>query len=677
MQTKHLLSITVLLIVVIYATGFCQDNTPVGLPEGAIARLGKGGINIMRFSPDGKHLAVGTDVGVWLYDVPDGKESALFTERTGQVNALAFSHNGEMLASGGSHSGFLNPEIYLWDVNTDSKQAIFMSTGSPAAFAFSQDNTTLTCIDKGIIRWNVDTGREVSDFPLWNGDTSGEYITSDSFEAAVLSQYGSSLATGTREGGIRLYDRTTGIRLMDLKGPAVTILALAFSPDGKIIASGSIDNTVQLWDTEKGTKLATLLGHSGWITSLAFSADGKTLASGDANKTIKLWDVDTYKERETLLGHKNTICALTFMPDVAPHYSGCLASGSYDGTIRFWDTKRGEELATFTSGHTESVKSVAFSEDGTELTTVAFNGILHIWDLKTKKELDAFTEGQCDSTDGAALSSDASFFARKGSTGFIVFKTLSGGLRSRFHSGLGLPLQLWKLSTGKEISGPWEHTKSTNAFTISPDNNIFVASIRGESIIGWHRDTGVELFQISTGSQHSGKLTFSPNGQLLATNGNRVKTQVWDITTQRELTPPNTEKHSALAFSPDSTMLALALEDSKQIVLWNITSTGIQEQSRIIHKKLGFSGQLIFSPDGKILLNTQVELFDHPRRFGDAVKLWDTNGNELQTLSGFMDNITTLVFSPDGKTLASGSGDGTVLLWNWEEVSAKNKTEQK
>ena len=191
MKTKHLLFITVLLTATILTNGFAQDNTQVGLPEGAIARLGKGGINIMRFSPDGTRLAVGTDVGVWLYDVPDGKETALFTEQTGQVNALAFSHDGEILASGGANSGFLNPEIYLWDVNTDSKQTIFMSTGSPAAFAFSQDNTTLTCIDIGIIRWDVDTGREVSDFPLWNGDTSRGYITSDSFEAAVLSQYGS------------------------------------------------------------------------------------------------------------------------------------------------------------------------------------------------------------------------------------------------------------------------------------------------------------------------------------------------------------------------------------------------------------------------------------------------------------------------------------------------------
>ena len=97
-----------LLNTVLLLTSSAQDNTKAGLPEGAIARLGKGGINLMRFSPDGTRLVVGTDVGVWVYDVPNGKETALFTGYTGQVNALAFSKDGKMLASG----GFANPMSY-------------------------------------------------------------------------------------------------------------------------------------------------------------------------------------------------------------------------------------------------------------------------------------------------------------------------------------------------------------------------------------------------------------------------------------------------------------------------------------------------------------------------------------------------------------------------------------
>ena len=92
---KRLLFTVFLLNAVLLLTSFAEDNTKVGLPDGAIARLGKGGINLMRFSPDGTRLAVGTDVGVWLYNVPDGEETDLFTEPPGQVNALAFSTDGK------------------------------------------------------------------------------------------------------------------------------------------------------------------------------------------------------------------------------------------------------------------------------------------------------------------------------------------------------------------------------------------------------------------------------------------------------------------------------------------------------------------------------------------------------------------------------------------------------
>ena len=125
------------------------------------------------------------------------------------------------------------------------------------------------------------------------------------------------------------------------------------------------------------------------------------------------------------------------------------------------------------------------------------------------------------------------------------------------------------------------------------------------------------------------------------------------------------ETHTALAFSPDSTTIALG--DSKGIVLWNVTPTGVQKIRKITDKPQAFDSVLVFSPDGEFLLDTTWS----------EIILWDTNGSNLGTLSGHTEPITTLVFSHDGETLASGSNDGTVLLWDWEKISTKRKMEQR
>ncbi len=365
-------SILVLSLVPI-STNFAQDNTQVGLPEGAIARLGKGGINIMRFLPDGSRLAVGTSIGVWLYDVEDRKETALFTGHTGQAQALAFSQDGNLLAGGGSNSTI----IQLWDLNTDSKlPSISLNRLQDSIVALAFYGSTLISLDRRgqIYYWNVDVGNQLSE--------SGKVVQ---FDAVTFSEDGRLFAIGAKDSKIHLWDATSGKLKRTLIGHATLfkqqdkeIHALAFSPDGKILASGSEDKTVRLWDTQNYKKLATLRGHEGWITALAFSKDGKTLASGDASRVIKVWDIETKKVQASLTGHKNTINALTFAPVGSSRFSGCLASGSADGTIRFWNTDTSEELITFATAHNEWVKSVAFSENDTTLATAFFNGTVEI-----------------------------------------------------------------------------------------------------------------------------------------------------------------------------------------------------------------------------------------------------------------------------------------------------------
>ena len=655
MKIKLLSFTTILLTAVLIAISFAQDNTQAGLPEGAIARLGKGGINIMRFSPDGTHLAVGTDVGVWLYDVPDGSETALFTGHTGHVNALAFSQDGKILASG----GFSNPIIQLWDVEAGTKLSNFTlsrPTDSIDALTFSEDAKTLISLDMvgRFTHWNIETGSKTSSSSRMQ-----------SHEAVVFSPANNILASGHSDGKIRLWDATTGKRQATLTGHArllkredKEVWALAFSPDGKMLASGSQDKTVKLWNADNRKNLATFQGHNGWVIAVAFSADGSILASGGTDKVIKLWNVNTKQERVTLIGHTNAISALAFSPD-----GKTLASGSYDGTIRFWNQDTGEEISTFTAGHTEWVKTVAFSENGTILTSASFDGSVDVWSLKTKRELTTFTAAQNENTNGIAFSPDATLLVSQGTNGATLAFSPHGFGYSGSGAGIRKEIKLWDITTGDHIPGPWQDLDRTvNALAISPDNKILVAGIRHrDDILAWNINTGEEMFHVHLHSPFSRRLEFSPNGKLFA-SGAHNQTQIWDVGTQQRITPSNMDLAETVAFSPDSTLLASGHHD--HIVLWDIKPTGMKQRGKILDT--GHNKELKFSPDGNFLVTPKTN------GWKNLIQLWGVkNGWNLGTLSGHTEEITVLEFSTDGKTFASGSKDGTVLLWDWEKIVTK------
>src|SRR5437763_1297037 len=104
-----------------------------------------------------------------------------------------------------------------------------------------------------------------------------------------------------------------GVKLLrTIEGHGSAVLALAFDPTGRTLASGSHDLTVKLWEVASGKLLRTLKGHTGIVSNLAFDPTGRTLASGSDDHTVKLWEVASGKLLRTLEGHTATVDAIAF-----------------------------------------------------------------------------------------------------------------------------------------------------------------------------------------------------------------------------------------------------------------------------------------------------------------------------------------------------------------------------
>lgn len=662
-----------------------DDNTRAALFPEAIRRLGKGGINTMRFSPDSSSLAVGTSIGAWVYDIATGNEKIMSMVYPRQVNALAFSPDGKILVS----SGYGNNIIQFWNPKTGTEisslrpsteekhrfSAARFNYASNVGLAFSEDGTTLLGVNTldsiAIAHWDVKTGDELA-----KHRSLGQATT-----AAIHSDT-NTLALGRYNGKISLWNSETGKKLDVLNGHSKFyikaflanlfkkhnrhkyrgIQALAFSTDGKILASSGIDNLVKLWDVKSRQEQKTLIGHTEWVTALGFSMDDSTVASGDIYGNIKLWDVSSGSEQASFNGHRSNVSVLTFSPD-----RRTLASASDDGTIKFWDANTGQSISTIATKHTRWVKSMAFSEDDTTLSSVMFNGTVQEWDVKTGQEVSVSVPENLNLTYATALSTQATLFAAQNADGKIVFNRIKPG-HLRFYR-YGNRITLLDLESGESLPSLTLEERNLNVnMAFSPTTEILACVDGWQDVRLYDVRTGKELFKLDV-QIHSGtdaKLVFSPDGTMLAINGKHFRpTHVWNVE-KREKLATLPEGDEVLAFSRDSTMLATK---GDMIAIWEITPS--KEVLPINEFEAeGEEDHLLFSPEGHILLTVDRD---------ETLLLWDIEmASKLLSLSlAHTTYITSLVFSHDGLTLASSSKDGTVILWDWNKILAKIKPDDR
>ncbi|MYF97559.1 WD40 repeat domain-containing protein [Candidatus Poribacteria bacterium] len=673
MKMKHTLFITIISIVGMLSNVFAQGNIQIGLPDAAIALFGKGGINTIHFSPDGTQLAVGTSIGVWIYNVQDRKEKSLYPGHHDEIHTLAFSPDGKYLAV----YGFQNAIIQLWDMNSDLNEPILTFPEKPGRITklvFGHDNNKLFGISElgFLAEWDIETGNRLSTQRYGKRglvtafNPKGQTLACgdpDNNEISLWDSANDSLGEVFKEklnpNAGNTLSRILGGNQNNRKGPT-GIETLALSPDSKTIASSHIGNIIKIWDVTTREERFSLKGHKEIISTFSFSPDSPILASGSTDNTIKIWDVSNGQPITTLTGHKNSIETLAFSPTEAT----LLASGSTDGTVRFWDTKTGKERSVFATGHTESIEAVAFNTTDTMISSVAANGTVQIWDIQTGKKLPSPSVPHYDSNSALVLSQDATLLAINGQDNNVRSRVSGLTMQTRSHR----ETRLLSLPTGDELKS-FPHPSEYLA--LSPDNNILAAVNPREQVVQlWDINTGDKLFSFGIELSLHEKIIFSHDGQYLAIYGYNDQTQLWHVPTQEKIDIPNVKEISVIAFSPDNKTMAVEhpnVDGLRVIGLWKITQTGIEKHKEIIPEfRNGYTAKLLFSPDSKTLIQL------HKSGWRSYIILWDIDtGVELDIVSGHIKNIQSIVFSHDGKTLASGSEDGTILLWDWEKIMMK------
>jgi WD40 repeat protein len=309
---------------------------------------------------------------------------------------------------------------------------------------------------------------------------------SESVLTIAWSPDGKTIATGSDDKSVLIWDAEKGEVKATLKGFIRGVNGLCWTPDGEnLLAAG--DKTIQVWDKD-GRKLRNIGGSNTDVRSISFSGDGKTLSAGSYDRRILVWEFASGKILRTLEGHEKSVLAVSVSPD-----GKLLASGSLDETVRLWDLSTGKCLKIW-RGHGGNIFSVAFSPDNRYVLSASKDNSMRLWDVSIDQSVRSYIAHSLPVTT-----------AKFSANGLWI---LSGSVDKT--------VILWEVFTGKKIYQYIGIDGAVNSISIAPDGNQFATASTDRKAMIWKLNPDLFAdfyFEKEIKQQMDSSFAFKPRGK--------------------------------------------------------------------------------------------------------------------------------------------------------------------